>query len=96
MSSLTALDQIRPEDVYTLPELAPLLKVSAVTLNREVHAGKLVAAKIRGQWRVQGKDFLAYLENCKEEEKHPRQKGRSKLPSAQGRPFKFLEVNQGR
>jgi excisionase family DNA binding protein len=95
MSDPTSLDQILPDYVYTLSELAPLLKVSVVTLNREVHARKLVAAKVRGQWRVQGKDFIAYLDICKEEEQHPRQKGGANPPSGQGRPFKHLRVNLG-
>ncbi len=94
MTGPESLDQIAPDMMYTLAELAPLLKVSAGTLYREVNAGKLVAVKIRGQWRVQGKDFLAYLELCKGEQKRPRQKEVRKPHSGQGRPFTKLNSDR--
>jgi excisionase family DNA binding protein len=92
-SVLTSLGQIRPGDFYGLAELAPLLKVSTVTLNREVNAGKLVAAKVRGQWRVQGKDFLAYLEACQKENDRPRPK-KGSPSSGRGQPFTKLNADR--
>jgi excisionase family DNA binding protein len=93
MTAPISLDQVLPDGMYALAELAPLLKVSATTLNREANAGRLTAAKVRGQWRVQGKDFLAYLEACKDGGRKPRRE-ETTSPPGQGSPFRKLNSDR--
>lgn len=44
------------EKLYTLPEVAKILKVSRKTIYRYINSGKLKAAKI-GQWRIKQNDL---------------------------------------
>ncbi|MDD2890865.1 MAG: helix-turn-helix domain-containing protein [bacterium] len=42
--------------LYTIPEIAKLLKVSRKTIYRYIKSGKLKATKI-GQWRIKQEDL---------------------------------------
>ena len=44
------------EKLYTLPEVAEILKVSRKTIYRYIKSGKLKATKI-GQWRIKQGDL---------------------------------------
>lgn len=44
------------EQLYTLPEVAAMLKVSRKTVYRYIESGKLKATKI-GQWRIKKSDL---------------------------------------
>jgi excisionase family DNA binding protein len=93
-SSPATLDQVRPAEVYKLSELAPLVRVSAVTLTREIKARKLAAVKIRGQWRVQGADFLAYLESSRVGLSQPVREAEKSPPPQQGGSFTRLNPDR--
>jgi excisionase family DNA binding protein len=43
--------------LYTLEEVAKILRVSVATVRRMIDDGELEAIKVRGQWRVR-KDIL--------------------------------------
>lgn len=43
--------------LYTLEEVAKILRVSVATVRRMIDDGELEAIKVRGQWRVR-KDVL--------------------------------------
>jgi len=45
----------RPKRFYTVPEAAELLRVSEVTLYREIRANRFPAVKIRGRYVVPAK-----------------------------------------
>ena len=49
------------ERVYSLSEIAGLLRVSRVTLLRAAHRGELKAFRVGNQWRVLGRDVLRYV-----------------------------------
>jgi excisionase family DNA binding protein len=40
------------EKLYTLPEIAEILKVSRKSVYRYIESGKLKASKGTGQWRI--------------------------------------------
>jgi excisionase family DNA binding protein len=48
--------------LYTVNELAQLLKVSVRTLRREMEEGELRYIKIRGRVRIREEDVQTYLE----------------------------------
>ena len=48
--------------LYTVNELAQLLKVSVRTLRREMEEGELKYIKIRGRVRIREEDVHAYLQ----------------------------------
>lgn len=50
---------------YTYTQAAEFLGVSVRTVMREVKANRLVAHKVRGCTRIQGADFLAYMQEGK-------------------------------
>jgi excisionase family DNA binding protein len=50
-----------PEVLYTLDEVAAMLKVSIKTVRRLIDDGKLKAIKIRGQLRIKQSDLDDYL-----------------------------------
>jgi excisionase family DNA binding protein len=47
--------------VYTLLEVAEILKVSLSTVRKLVNSKELRAFKVRGQWRVKKEDLDAYI-----------------------------------
>jgi excisionase family DNA binding protein len=60
-----AVSKIEADEVYTVPEVAELLKTSVRTVQRWVRDGRLPSLKIGGLRRVTGaaiKQFLAQME----------------------------------
>ena len=47
--------------VYTLEEVAEILKVSVQTVRRLIDDGELKAFRVRGQWRVRKEDLDDYI-----------------------------------
>ncbi len=47
--------------VYTVKEIAAVLRVSQVTLVKAIHKGKLAALRVEGQWRILGREAMHYL-----------------------------------
>ena len=54
-------DAIRDDKVYRLAEIADVLRVSQATLLRAIHARRLKAIRVGGQWRVMGSDLARFL-----------------------------------
>jgi excisionase family DNA binding protein len=50
-----------PTMVYTLEEVAEILKVSVATVRKLVDTKELKAFKVRGQWRVRKEDLDDYI-----------------------------------
>jgi excisionase family DNA binding protein len=44
------------DEIHTLPDVAPLLKVAEKTAYSMAHKGQLPAFKLRGQWRFKRAD----------------------------------------
>jgi excisionase family DNA binding protein len=61
MSPLSGL--IDSERVYSLTEIAEILRVSRVTLNRAARSGSLKAIRVGKQWRVRGRDITSFVES---------------------------------
>jgi excisionase family DNA binding protein len=53
------------EEVFTVKEVATLLKVGDKTVYSMAQTGKLPAFKVRGQWRFSRKDIDAWIEQQK-------------------------------
>jgi len=53
------------EEVFTVKEVATLLKVGDKTVYSMAQAGELPAFKVRGQWRFSRKDIDAWIEEQK-------------------------------
>jgi len=51
--------------VYTLDEVAEVLKLKKVTLYNYVRSGKLLAAKFGRDYRVTEEDLRAFIEGAK-------------------------------
>ncbi len=49
--------------VYTLDEVAEVLKVSVQTVRRLVEEKELKAFRVRGQWRVRKEDLEEFINN---------------------------------
>ena len=49
------------EKLYTLPEIAEILKVSRKSIYRYIKSGKLKATKATGQWRIKQNDLNKLL-----------------------------------
>ena len=49
--------------IYTLEEVAEILKVSVATVRKLIDDKDLKAFKVRGQWRVRKEDLDAYIQN---------------------------------
>ncbi len=49
--------------VYTLEEVAEILKVSIATVRKLIEDKTLKAFKVRGQWRVKKEDLDRYIES---------------------------------
>lgn len=47
--------------VYTIEEVADILKVSAGTVRKLIDSGELKAFKVRGQWRIKKEDLDQYI-----------------------------------
>ena len=59
MSTLSGL--IDATRVYSLTEIAEILRVSRVTLNRAARSGSLRAIRVGKQWRVRGRDIASFV-----------------------------------
>lgn len=53
------------DEVFTVKEVASLLKVGDRTIYSMASNGDLPAFKVRGQWRFQKKDIEAWIEDQK-------------------------------
>lgn len=50
-----------PSKVYTVEEVAQILRVSEATVRNLIERGDLPAFKVGNQWRVREKDLEAYM-----------------------------------
>lgn len=67
------LRTIDADNLYTVEEVAGLLRLSQYTTQKLVREKKITGAKIGRSWLVQGKDLLKFLEDKKN--KPPRTRG---------------------
>jgi len=63
---------ILDDKLFTLQEAAGICRVSPQTLQKEIDEGKLVANKIRGQWRIFERTLIKYLEGTSTTKKQNR------------------------
>jgi excisionase family DNA binding protein len=62
---------IEPKKLYTIDEVAELLRYSTQTITRDIRLGKLSAFKIGDKsYRIAGSHLLKYLDTCFMEAKH--------------------------
>lgn len=69
MPTLTQIDTTKSEEytatmkekLFTLQEVAKMLRVSERSVFRYIHSGKLKATKI-GYWRIMDKDLKSFLQ----------------------------------
>jgi excisionase family DNA binding protein len=59
-------DLFESDKIYTIGDVAEVLRVSQVTVVRAIHKGRLKALRIEGQWRILGGDILGYLREERE------------------------------
>jgi excisionase family DNA binding protein len=52
---------------YTVDEVAEILEVSVKTVRRYIYAGKIAAAKIGGQWRINQHQLDEYVDSTSSE-----------------------------
>ena len=52
--------------VYTLEEVAKMLRVSIPTVRRLIEDGELKAFKVRGQWRIRREDYEEYVQQSQQ------------------------------
>lgn len=55
------------KEVYTIEEVARMLKISTATVRRRIKSGDLHSNKIGKLYRVREKDLMKYLEATKTE-----------------------------
>ena len=53
---------LKGEQIYTPAEVARVLRISPVTVARSIRSGKLKAFRVGGQWRVLGRELIAYIQ----------------------------------
>ena len=51
--------------IYTVKEVADLLKVSKMTVSRYIQSGKLKSSKLGRMHRIIESDLKAFLDDCK-------------------------------
>jgi len=56
---------MKRDEVYTLKEVASLLRVAHKTIYTMAQSGQLPAFKVRGQWRFARKDIEDWIEEQK-------------------------------
>jgi len=49
------------ERLYTIQEVAEILRFHPQTIYKLVRSGELKATRFRKEWRIVGKDLVAYL-----------------------------------
>ena len=52
---------MQENEVYTIHEVATLLKVSVYTVTRRLKSGEIPGRKIGKTWRVMGSDLIKYM-----------------------------------
>lgn len=52
--------------IYTVKEVADLLKVSKMTISRYIQSGKLKSSKLGRMHRIADDDLRKFLEDCKQ------------------------------
>ena len=60
MNAVLMTDPI--EKMYTAKEVAEFLRVSPRTVWRMIESGELKAIKVRSEYRIRHRDFVAYIE----------------------------------
>ncbi|WP_440144288.1 methylation-associated defense system helix-turn-helix domain-containing protein MAD1 [Bradyrhizobium canariense] len=63
---LSQTDDLMPDEILTLPEVAQLLKVAEKTVYTMAQKRQLPAFKVRGQWRFKRVDIDRWIEQQKE------------------------------
>lgn len=53
------------DKLYTLQEVAEILKLSTKSIYRYIESQKLKASKVGGQWRISKKDLSLFIERTK-------------------------------
>ncbi|MCH8978034.1 MAG: helix-turn-helix domain-containing protein [Armatimonadetes bacterium] len=56
-----ALDQIGAEPLYTVREIATMMRVCEKTVRREIDTGRLGHATVRNSLRVPASEYAAYV-----------------------------------
>lgn len=51
--------------IYTVKEVADLLKVSKMTISRYIQSGKLKSSKLGRMYRIADDDLRKFLKDCK-------------------------------
>lgn len=51
--------------IYTVKEVADLLKVSKMTISRYIQSGKLKSSKLGRMYRITDDDLRKFLADCK-------------------------------
>ena len=59
------MTQENKKDFYLVDELAKELRVSNMTIYRYIEAGRLIAYKIGGEYRIDKKDYNNFLNKAK-------------------------------
>lgn len=52
--------------IYTVKEVADLLKVSKMTISRYIQSGKLKSSKLGRMYRITDDDLRKFLADCKQ------------------------------
>ena len=52
--------------IYTVKEVADLLKVSKMTISRYIQTGKLKSSKLGRMYRITDDDLRKFLADCKQ------------------------------
>lgn len=55
-------DKLMAEEVFTIKEVAALLKLAEKTVYSMANSGELPAFKVRGQWRIRGAQLERWME----------------------------------
>jgi hypothetical protein len=95
MSEPLTFTDIRPGATYSLKQLAPVVGLSVTTLWRDIQEGRLTVMqrKPKASIRVQGEDFLAYIEASKKmPEPSLQEEDKPASQQSQVRPFKYVRV----
>ena len=53
--------RMNADQVFTIREVAAILKLAEKTVYSMAHAGELPAFKVRGQWRIRRVDFEKWI-----------------------------------
>lgn len=62
---MTQFDEINPEKIYTAKEASVILTLSIPTIRNRCNAKVIPAFKVGRDFRIIGKDIIAYINQCK-------------------------------